>query len=511
LKLKPKKVDIGNLPVYRALNARNEFASLKEFYEKTLKKTGRDRTVQRESVWREKPPKQAEYMSAVAFGYSQTSLFHLVNIEESIKYLLPKAEYPQDYQYIDHLRSFLQKDYETLHVDGGNRSDTIIDWYDNKVPLLAGQYPLPEHIDEDGNQIAHGESVVTLAIENYYTRQQLVKDGGDYARLAFSIDDQPFSYFEYDQLNEEDRKRLFINLNANENLITEEFRNCETAPICGLIRDLNDKYKEKFVEYDFITKANAQRYKFCSWLASLLNFYTFNNSCDSWAADNLDKDYKGTTGAQDNFHEFKKYFESTFYPLVEIIANYEKNKLGDPKGFKNLGPHRNLLVDLWIVLVRLSKKDYKITKDKKRRLKLKEFFEAFKEWVTPYLNDSTPRYNANSQTLCTFSDLYGANSATKLKDRLKLLDTKFIPVLIEKGLVVKTDVKRSAPSDWRPLLWKKQKGMCALTGKKITQDDARDGVITHMDHIIPHSKGGKTEMGNMQLVLAEANLIKSDK
>ena len=105
---KQKKVDIGNLPVYRALNARNEFASLKEFYEKTLKKTGRDRTVQRESVWREKPPKQAEYMSAVAFGYSQTSLFHLVNIEESIKYLLPKAEYPQDYQYIDHLRSFLQ-------------------------------------------------------------------------------------------------------------------------------------------------------------------------------------------------------------------------------------------------------------------------------------------------------------------------------------------------------------------------------------------------------------------
>ena len=260
-----------------------------------------------------------------------------------------------------------------------------------------------------------------------------------------------------------------------------------------------------------MTKGNAQRYKFCSWLASLLNFYTFNNSCDSWAADNLDKDYKGTTGAQDNFHEFKKYFESTFYPLVEIIANYEKNKLGNPKGFKNLGPHRNLLVDLWIVLVRLSKKDYKITKDKKRRLKLKEFFEAFKEWVTPYLNDSTPRYNANSQTLCTFSDLYGANTATKLKDRLKLLDTKFIPVLIEKGLVVKTDVKRSAPSDWRPLLWKKQKGICALTGKKITQDDARDGVITHMDHIIPHSRGGKTEMGNMQLVLAEANLKKSDK
>lgn len=496
----PKKVDIGNLPVYRSLNARNEFASLKEFYEKTLKKTGRDRTVQRESVWREKPPKQAEYMSAVAYGYSLTSLFHLVNIEESIKYLLPKAEYPQDYQYIDHLRSFLQHDYETLHVDGGNRSDTIIDWYSNRVPLLAGQYP-----------ISDGKTVVTLAIENYYTRQQLVKDGGDYARLAFSIDDQPFSYFEYDQLNEEDRKRLFVNLNANENLTTEEFRNCETAPICGLIRDLNDKYKEIFVEYGFVTKTNSERYKFCSWLASLLNFYTFNNSCDSWAPVNLDKDYKGTTGAQDKFFEFKEYFEGTFYPLAEIIANYEQTKTGNPKGFKNLGSHRNLLIDLWIILVRLSKKDYKISKDKKRQLKLREFFESFKEWVTPYLNDSTPRYNANNQTLSTFSDLYGANTATKLKERLKLIDNEFIPLLIKKGLVLQTDIKRSAPSDWRPLLWKRQKGVCPLTGKKITQDDARDGQVTHMDHIIPHSKGGKTEMSNMQLVIAEANLQKSDK
>ena len=55
--------------------------------------------------------------------------------------------------------------------------------------------------------------LVTLAIENYYSRKQLIEDGGCYAELAYSIDEQPISYFEYSQLNEEDRKRLFVNLN----------------------------------------------------------------------------------------------------------------------------------------------------------------------------------------------------------------------------------------------------------------------------------------------------------
>ena len=52
MKLKPKKVDIGKLPVFRPLNADPKYSTLIEFYENVLKKTGRDRTVQRESVWR---------------------------------------------------------------------------------------------------------------------------------------------------------------------------------------------------------------------------------------------------------------------------------------------------------------------------------------------------------------------------------------------------------------------------------------------------------------------------
>ena len=497
MKLKPKKVDIGKLPVFRPLNADPKYSTLIEFYENVLKKTGRDRTVQRESVWRNILNKQSEYMTAVACGYSLTSLFHLVEIKNSIDYLKGVARSTLDYQYISHLEEFLKNGCETLHVDGGNRSDTIIDWYEDKIYLMAGSYTT-----SDGQ-------LVTLAIENYYSRKQLIEDGGCYAELAYSIDEQPISYFEYSQLNEEDRKRLFVNLNANENLTIEEFRNCETAPICGSIRDVNDKYKDEFVEYGFVTKANAERYKFCAWLASLLNFYTFNNDCDSWTPANLDKDYKGTTGAQDKFDSWIQFFEEIFYPLISIIANYGKQKKN--RQFVNLGPHRNQLIDLYISLVRIYKKDFQLARDNRRKLKLKEFFETYKEWVKPHLADGKAQYNANGKSLSTFADLYGANTAPKLEHRLKLLDNEFIPLLKEKGLIFQKDNVRSAPDKWRIPLWRRQNTICPLTGRQITQDDAQNGDITHIDHIIPHSKGGKTEMSNVQLVFAEANLIKSDK
>ena len=94
-------------------------------------------------------------------------------------------------------------------------------------------------------------------------------------------------------------------------------------------------------------------------------------------------------------------------------------------------------------------------------------------------------------TLSTFADLYGANSAPKLKCRLELLDNEFIPSL-GKDVIVEKDVARNFPDAWRMILWQRQDGICPLTGKTISQSDASDGNITHMDHIVPHSKGGKT-------------------
>ena len=80
----------------------------------------------------------------------------------------------------------------------------------------------------------------------------------------------------------------------------------------------------------------------------------------------------------------------------------------------------------------------------------------------------------------------------------------------ERGLIVKKDTTRYADPSWRLSLWSDQNGICPLTGEEIPLDWVEDGEKTHMDHKVPHSKGGLTVYENMQLVLAEANLVKSD-
>jgi 5-methylcytosine-specific restriction endonuclease McrA len=52
-------------------------------------------------------------------------------------------------------------------------------------------------------------------------------------------------------------------------------------------------------------------------------------------------------------------------------------------------------------------------------------------------------------------------------------------------------------------LWKKQKGLCALTGVKLNK-------TSQLDHILPKARGGNDCIENLQWLSQEANLAKRD-
>jgi 5-methylcytosine-specific restriction endonuclease McrA len=52
-------------------------------------------------------------------------------------------------------------------------------------------------------------------------------------------------------------------------------------------------------------------------------------------------------------------------------------------------------------------------------------------------------------------------------------------------------------------MWKKQKGLCALTGKKLDR-------TAQLDHILPKAKGGTDNIKNLQWLSPEVNLAKRD-
>ena len=191
--------------------------------------TARDRSVQRESVWRtESDNKQGKYLSNVAIGYGKTALLHMINIDPNIRYLESICNSTKEQQYIDRLKKFLSEGNRWIHVDGGNRADTIIDWYDNKVKLISAIYTLCEE-DEYGKR----KSVGNVQLRDSMNREELLHAGGDYVKLVEQLEQQSFTIETYSELNEEDRRDLFKNLNDNIDLSEDEIRNCEISKICN--------------------------------------------------------------------------------------------------------------------------------------------------------------------------------------------------------------------------------------------------------------------------------------
>jgi 5-methylcytosine-specific restriction endonuclease McrA len=53
-------------------------------------------------------------------------------------------------------------------------------------------------------------------------------------------------------------------------------------------------------------------------------------------------------------------------------------------------------------------------------------------------------------------------------------------------------------------LWKAQRGLCAMTGRRLSRDSA------HLDHITAKARGGTDAIGNLRWVCIEANLAKRE-
>ena len=53
------------------------------------------------------------------------------------------------------------------------------------------------------------------------------------------------------------------------------------------------------------------------------------------------------------------------------------------------------------------------------------------------------------------------------------------------------------------MIWKEQRGLCALSGRKLDRS-------AHIDHILPRSRGGSNKLSNLQFLAPEVNVAKSN-
>jgi 5-methylcytosine-specific restriction protein A len=63
-------------------------------------------------------------------------------------------------------------------------------------------------------------------------------------------------------------------------------------------------------------------------------------------------------------------------------------------------------------------------------------------------------------------------------------------------------MRRTASKMQRVLLWSAQKGLCSMCGRNLPDD-------FEVDHIIPFSKKGKTQLCNLQALCGPCHLAKT--
>ena len=131
--------------------------TIADFKEISLPFCVRDTAVQREAVW--DALKKAGYISTAIVGSGKFTPIHIC----SLKDLLEVAKKMRDFPFIKRLEKFIEDGWLYAHLDGGNRCDTYVEFYDNLVKCEAGDYRFLPVYDDEGNMIeeAYNEHVET--------------------------------------------------------------------------------------------------------------------------------------------------------------------------------------------------------------------------------------------------------------------------------------------------------------------------------------------------------------
>jgi len=125
-----------------------------------------------------------------------------------------------------------------------------------------------------------------------------------------------------------------------------------------------------------------------------------------------------------------------------------------------------------------------------------EFADSYLEFEKKrIINENLPEENQDPQ-LAAFTDAARSDSIQDIKYRDEMLRSMILNSIPTLNL---RDPERDFSQDQRLLVFLRDKGICSNCGEKCDQDNF------HVDHIIPHSRGGPTSISNAQLLCPNCN------
>lgn len=393
----------------------------------------------------------------------------LVNISACLENCI---EGTADYKYF---KDWLDKGYEWISVDGNNRSISIHDFYNDKVRLhLRKRYQV---------EVANGRVVdFTLTPDDCY--YSTIPDA-----LRTKFDESEVSVVVVTRATRQDLTDLFIRVNSGVGLNGAEKRNAIISLVSETVRSLATKYSS--VGESFMSQKSMTRLGFYESVTSWLVHYTHQDSPVTIDNGALDRAYASNSAAENNIVPFAKLAESVLKGISNSTGRFSRAKM------KKYNLH-----NFFFLLTYLDNNNYDV-KD------WDKFVLWFVQSEISRCNSQEIAYTNSKGYVKVYEELTTDESNT-IFARLKMLRHDFLESTLEDdGVVISKDKNRIATPKQRYQLWETQGGICPLSKKRIPLDEILDANKWQADHILEHSRGGKTEIENMQLVCIESHRQKT--
>lgn len=447
----------------------------------------RDLSVQREGVW--DLNKKMDFVAQVINGNGDNNMLHYVDLEKCRF----KAENEGCFNYMKHLAKFINAGADLSHIDGGNRTDALIETMTNQIPLKAGFYDYGT--DDNNNRVYY-----TLETDTFWDNLD------DDFKNTICTQGMLVTVI-YEDLTQEERATLFKTLNDGIDLNSAEKRNAEVSIICEGNRELNEKYKDLFVEVNALTLKKADRWLFCEYVSKLMqtsNTYLKDGKTWHWASSTqIDKDYKSGSEADLEYGESRNFFEKEFIPYIKLIkiALPEKAELYCPSAY----------VDFYLLLTYMKKNKIELY-EKNKNTKI-NFLTLFNNKIIALFGDvTTDFYTKTTKGVPRYEKYAGITTKsmdTCITARMELLVNDFVTMLLDDKTLVKIEKRTSTCKAEKAYHFLKQKGKAGST------DDVINGFTLNkeaeIDHMKPLRKGGSDGPKNKKLETKKYNRTKSAK
>jgi len=423
-------------------------------------RTALDLAFQSEQRWDDN--QKTKYVTSLVTGMAPSKIV-IANIKECLE-----NSDVGSYDY-DYFNKWYKLNYESISIDGNNRTITIQEYMEGKVSIKHGDYLLPSG------------RVVQIDSSND-TWPKHPSEFRDYINDEVSV-----TVSEYVNATRADLTLLFLNINDGMALNQQEKRNPILVPFASWVRDITKETYDSMLFKVFPTDKQRIRRVVDDYIVGMAIYTTYGTSVTIQAAEK-NKAYEddSTVGMQ------TKRAGKIITDFANFVKRNADNELKDSSTLFNLFMAYNHILDNNYVIQNES-----------------EFYKWFIAKENKRIGDTKPIMTTKGGESRTYTSCNNTMSSPELIARYEYIVKDLNEVIGE--VVFLKDENRLFNKTERYQLWEKQNGVCPETGKTIPESEINDDSKWAADHIIPFSKGGKTIIENGQLIDKTANLKKSNK